>query len=346
MAARSPFTWLDATVREIVVVFFFLLVLVVAGTVGYMLIEEWGWMDGLYFTFITLTTIGYGELHELSTTGRFFTILIAALGIGAFVFIGSRGVQVLLIGHNLRESHMKRQISRMKNHYIICGYGRVGKRIVKDLIKGGESFVVIDRAGETIELLREEGIPFIEGDAEDEKTLNAAALKSAKGLILATPEDSTNVFVSLTAREIRKDLFILARTNSWRNERKLLHAGANKAIAPDEIGARRMAQVILRPHVDRFMDEIFHAESLDRAMDEVTIREDAEIIGKSLAQSHFRQQFDLIVIAVIDGATREMRFNPNAQDAIQAQDILIVLGHSEVIQRLRELHGTPVISHR
>ena len=157
MAARSPFTWLDATVREIVVVFFFLLVLVVAGTVGYMLIEEWGWMDGLYFTFITLTTIGYGELHELSTTGRFFTILIAALGIGAFVFIGSRGVQVLLIGHNLRESHMKRQIGRMKNHYIICGYGRVGKRIVKDLIKGGESFVVIDRAGETIELLREEG---------------------------------------------------------------------------------------------------------------------------------------------------------------------------------------------
>ena len=345
MAARSPFAWLDATVREIVVVFFFLLVLVVAGTVGYMFIEEWGWMDGLYFTFITLTTIGYGELHELSTTGRFFTILIAALGIGAFVFIGSRGVQVLLIGHNLRESHMKRQISRMKNHYIICGYGRVGKRIVKDLIKGGESFVVIDRAGETIDLLREEGIPFIEGDAEDEKTLNAAALKSAKGLILATPEDSTNVFVSLTAREIRKDLFILARTNSWRNERKLLHAGANKAIAPDEIGARRMAQVILRPHVDRFMDEIFHAESLDRAMDEVTIREDAEIIGKSLAQSHFRQQFDLIVIAVIDGATREMRFNPNAQDAIQAQDILIVLGGPEVIQRLRELHGTPVLSH-
>ena len=346
MAVRSPFSWLDATVREIVVVFCFLLTLVVAGTMGYMLIEQWGWVDGLYFTFITLTTIGYGEIHELSTTGRFFTILIAALGIGAFVFIGSRGVQVLLISHNLRESHMKRQISRMKNHYIICGYGRVGKRIVKDLINGGESFVVIDRAGEVIELLREEGIPFIEGNAEDEKTLNAAALKSAKGLILATPEDSANVFVSLTAREIREDLFILARANSRINARKLLHAGANKAIAPDEIGARRMAQVILRPHVDRFMDEVFHAESLDRAMDEVTIREGAEIIGKSLAQSHFRQQFDLIVIAVIDGATREMHFNPNAQDAIQAQDILIVLGHSEVIQRLRELHGTPVVSHR
>lgn len=345
MAVHNPFTWLDITVREIVGVLFFLLVLLVAGTVGYMLIEEWGWVDGLYFTFITLTTIGYGEIHELSTTGRFFTIVVAVLGIGAVAFIAGRSAQMLLLGRNLRESHMKRQISRMKNHYIICGYGRVGRRIVKDMIRGGESFVVIDRAEKMIALLREEGIPFIEGDAEDEKVLNAAALKSAKGLILATPEDSTNVFVSLTARETRKDLFIIARANSRINAQKLLHAGANKAIAPDEIGARRMAQVILRPHVDRFMDEVFHAESLDRAMDEVTIRDGAEIIGKSLAQSNFRQQFDLIVIAVIDGATGDMHFNPDAQDAIKAQDILIVLGRSEVIERLRELHGTPVISH-
>ena len=345
MAVHNPLAWFDTTVREIVGVFFFLLVLVAAGSVGYMLIEGWGWMDGLYFTFITLTTIGYGELHELSTTGRFFTIVIAVLGIGAVAFIAGRSAQVLLIGRNLREGRMKRQINHMKNHYIVCGYGRVGKRIVKDLIRAGEAFVVVDRAEEAIELLREEGIPFLEGDAENEKILNEAALKSAKGLILATPEDSTNVFVSLTARGIREDLFILSRANSRINAQKLLHAGANKAIAPDEIGARRMAQVILRPHVDRFMNEVFHAESLDRAMDEVTIREGAEIIGKSLAQSRFRQQFDLIVIAVIDGATWEMRFNPNAQDAIKAQDILIVLGHPEVIQRLRELYGTPVISH-
>ena len=345
MAVHNPLAWFDTTVREIAGVFFFLIVLVAAGAVGYMLIEGWDWMDGLYFTFITLTTIGYGELHELSTTGRFFTIVIAVLGIGAVAFIAGRSAQVLLIGRNLREGRMKRQINHMKNHYIVCGYGRVGKRIVKDLIRAGEAFVVIDRAEEAIELLREDGIPFLEGDAENEKILNEAGLKSAKGLILATPEDSTNVFVSLTARGIREDLFILARANSRINAQKLLHAGANKAIAPDEIGARRMAQVILRPHVDRFMHEVFHAESLDRAMDEVTIREGAEIIGQSLAQSKFRQQFDLIVIAVIDGATREMRFNPNARDAIKAQDILIVLGHPEIIQRLRELHGTPVVSH-
>lgn len=345
MAIRSRFDWLDATVREIVGVSFFLLVLVAAGTVGYMLIEEWDWLDGLYFTFITLTTIGYGEIHELSTTGRFFTIVIAVLGIGAVAFIAGRSAQVLLIGRNLRERRMKRQINHMKNHYIVCGYGRVGRRIVKDLIRARETFVVIDRAKEVIESLREEGISFLEGDAENEKTLNAAALKSAKGLILATPEDTTNVFVSLTARGIRKDLFILARANSRINAQKLLHAGANKAIAPDEIGARRMAQVILRPHVDRFMDELFLAESFDRAMDEVTIREGAEIIGQSLAQSKFRQQFDLIVIAVIDGTTREMRFNPDARDAIKAQDILIVLGHPEVIQRLREQHGDPIVSY-
>ena len=341
MAAHSRFDWMDVTIREIVVVSLFLLALVLSGTLGYMLIEGWGWLDGLYFTFITLTTIGFGEIHELSAYGRFFTILIAFLGIGAAAFIAGRSAQVLLVGRKLRERHMQKQIGRMKGHYIICGYGRVGRRIAKDLLRAGETFAVIDRAEAAIGSLRKAGIPFIEGDAEDEETLRAAGLGAAKGLIIATPEDSTNVFVSLSARQARQDLFILARANSWNMEKKLLHAGASKAIAPDEIGARRMVQVILRPHVDRFMDEVFRAESIDRAMDEVAIREGAALVGKSLAESHFRQEFDLIVIALIQGATGKMRFNPSAREPIGAGDILIVIGHSEVIERLRELHGTP-----
>ncbi len=341
MAARSRFDWMDVAVREIVVVSLFLCVLIVTGTVGYILIEGWNWIDGLYFTFITLTTIGFEEIHELSTYGRFFTICIAVFGIGAAAFIAGRTAQLLLVGRRIRERQMKRQISHMKNHYIICGYGRVGKRIAKDLLRSGDTFVVIDRSAEEIALLREARIPFVAGDAEDEEILYRAGLDSAKGLILATPEDSTNVFVSLTARQARKDLFILSRANSPNIEKKLLHAGASKAISPDEIGARRMVEVILRPHVDRFMDEIFRAESIDRAMDEITIREGADIAGKSLAESHFRQEFDVIVVAVINGRTQEMHFNPSARDAIQAKDILIVLGHPEIIQQLRELHGTP-----
>ena len=339
---RRRFDWMDNAVREIAVVFLFLCVLIAAGTFGFILIEGWNWVDGLYFTFITLTTIGFGEIHELSTTGRFFTIWIAVLGIGAAAFIAGRSAQLLLVGRKIRERHMKRQISRMKNHYIICGYGRVGRRIAKDLLRSGETFVVIDRSRDVTDALRKADIPFIEGNAEDEEILRRAGLDASKGLILTTPEDSTNVFVSLSARQARKDLFILSRANSRHIEQKLIHAGANKAISPHEIGARRMVEVILRPHVDRFMDEVFRAETIDRAMDEIKIREGAALVGKSLAESHFRQEFDLIVIAVIDGATGEMRFNPSARDAIQAQDILIVLGHREVIQRLRDLHGTPV----
>ena len=341
MDARSRPDWMDVAVREIVVVFIFLCALFAAGTVGYMLIEGWNWIDGLYFTFITLTTIGFEEIGELSTAGRFFTMGVAVLGIGAAAFIAGRSAQLLLIGRRIRERHMKRQISHMKNHYIICGYGRVGKRIAEELIRSRDPFVVIDRAEEEIALLRAARIPFIAGDAEDEDILYRAGLDSAKGLILATPEDSTNVFVSLTARQARKDLFILARANSPNIEKKLLHAGANKAISPDEIGARRMVEVILRPHVDRFMAELFRAESLDRAMDQITIRDGAAIAGKSLAESNVRREFDVIVVAVIDGATEEMRFNPSAQDAIRARDTLIVLGHPDIIEQLRDLHGTP-----
>lgn len=339
---RSRFDWMDSAVREIAAVFLFLCVLIVAGSFGYILIEGWNWVDGVYFTFITLTTIGFGEIHELSTTGRFFTICVAVLGMGAVAFIAGRSAQVLLVGRRIRERQMQRQISRMKDHYIICGYGRVGKRIAKDLLQSGETFVVIDRNREVIDALRKAGVPFIAGNAEDEEVLRRAELDTSKGLILTTPDDSTNVFVSLSARQARKDLFILSRANSRNIERKLIHAGANKAISPHEIGARRMVEVILRPNVDRFMDEVFRAESIDQAMDEIRIREGAGIVGKSLSESHFRQEFDLIVIAVIDGATAEMRFNPSAQDAIRAQDILIVLGRREVIQRLRELYGTPV----
>lgn len=326
----------DPAVREILVASLFLFALLGAGTAGYMVIEGWNWVDGLYFTFITLTTIGFGEIHELSTTGRFFTILIAVFGIGSVAFIATRSAQLLLTSQRLRERHMIKKIERMKNHYVICGYGRIGSRIAEDLHRSNRPFIVIDHSAEQIEELRERGFLFVEGDAEDEETLRAAGLESARGIILALPEDSANVFVTLIAREMNPDLFILARTNYHRNRRKLLHAGADKAISPDEIGADRMAQVILRPQVDRFMDQVLRAGALGLIMDQVTVQEGAPIAGKSLAESNFRQQFDAVVIAVIDGESQDMRFNPNARDTIDENDTLIVLGSQEMIERLRK----------
>ena len=338
---RGCILWVDPAMKDILAVFLFQLALLGMSTTGYVLIEGWNWMDGFYFTFITLTTIGFGEIHELSTAGRLFTIFVAMLGIGSVAFIAGRSAQLLLAGRRLREARMKKKIGYMKHHYILCGHGRIGKRIADHLAHSDVSFVVIDHDKEEIKHLREKGFPFIEGDAEDEETLLEARIRSAKGLILALPEDSANVFVTLVAREINPSVFILARTNSLKNRRKLIHAGANKVINPDEIGADRMAQAILKPRVDEFMDQVLRSGELGRMLDEVTVGRGSSLAGNTLAQSRLGERFDVRVIAVIAGETRKARFDFSEHETIRENDTLIVMGSPETIRNLHEEGGLP-----
>ena len=326
---------LDQTAREIMLASLMLASLLVMGSVGYHLLEGWTLMEGLYMTFITLTTIGFGEIHELSNLGRVFTIIIGLTGIGTVAFVAGRAAQLLLASEALRQRHMLRKIRTMKNHYILCGYGRIGRRVAEDLQHAGQDFVVIDHDEERIEALQDAEIPCVLGDAEDDDVLQEAGIERAAGLIITLPEDSTNVFVTLVARELNPDLLILARTSDEKNRRKLFQAGASKVVAPSDVGADRMAQVILRPNVDRFMEQVLKTSALGLQMEEVHVEEGAPLAGKTLAASHFRQQFDAIVIAVIKNDTAEMTFNPSPHDRIEAGDVLIVLGSSEMIRRLR-----------
>jgi voltage-gated potassium channel len=229
-----------------------------------------------------------------------------------------------------------KQIDDLSGHYIICGYGRVGQRLAEDLQNADRPFVVVDIAEEEIAELRKRNILHVQGNAEDEEVLKTAGLERARGLILTLPEDSSNVFVALTAREMNPDLFILARTVDHDNRSKLLHAGADKVIAPSEVGADRMAQVVLRPNVDDFMERILHANALSLQIDEVEVHRSAPLAGQTLAESNFRQQFDAVVIGIIDADTGDMTFNPTPTSRIEAGDILIVLGDSTVIEALRE----------
>jgi voltage-gated potassium channel len=219
------------------------------------------------------------------------------------------------------------------------------RRIVWDLQGSGKPFVVVEEDEERIETLRGEQVPCIEGDARDEERLRAAGVERARSLLLTLPEDATAVFVTLTAREITRapnhDLFIVARTNDHRNRSKLLTAGADKVVAPLEVGADRMAQVVMRPNVDQFMEEVLHTGALGLQMDEVHVHEDAPLAGRTLAESQFRQQFEAVVIAVIKPDEDDMNFNPQAQMKIQAGDILIVLGNPEMIHRLEQEGCTP-----
>lgn len=322
--------------RELVVANLFLAVVLIIGTAGYMLLEGWSVMDSVYMTFITLTTIGFKEVHELSGPGRFFTIVIGLAGIGSVAFIATRTAQVLLNTRAFRTRTMLRSIDATKDHYILAGYGRIGQRIAKDLKRHDVSFVVIEAKDSKLEELERNGYLFLIGNAENEEVQVAAGIERANGLILTLPEDRANVFATLVAREVNPDLFIMVRTDTHANRRKLIRAGADKVVAPYEIGADRMAQVLLRPSVERFMERVLQADSLAYTMDEVRVEDGAELAGKTLQQSNFRQQFDAIVVAVMDGRTLSMSFNPGSQQPIQAGDTLIVMGSVEMIARLKK----------
>lgn len=331
----EQFARMETTRREIILASFLMLLIFFVGTMGYRALEGWPVMDAVYMTFITLTTIGFAEIHTLSYGGRIFTMFIAFFGIGTAAFIATRATQLLIVNQRIRERHIMRMIDRLSNHYIICGYGRIGRRISRDLLEADTPFVVIDNNPEKIEVVDEEGLLYIEGNAEEEETLKRAGIERAQGIIVSLPEDSDNVFVTLIARELNPSLFVLTRTNAEQNARKMSQAGADKVISPYEIGADRMAQVILRPHLDRFMEQVLGTGPLGLRAEEVVIEEGSPLANKTLAESNFRQQFDTIVIAIVNEETNEIQYNPAADTRLQVNDVLIVLGNEKMIERLR-----------
>ena len=331
---------LDRARREILLAGLALLALLATGTAGYMAIEGMSPMDGLFMTFITLTTIGFSEVSPLSDAGRLFTILISIFGIGTVAFMATRSAQLLVSSQRLQERLMRRKIDDLRDHLIVCGYGRLGRRISRDLLDAGRDIVVVERDPERIEELTASNVLHVAGDAEADESLLAAGIERAGGMILALREDSANVFVALSARGLRPDLFILARASDHRNFPKLVRAGVDKVISPYEIGADRMAQVVLRPNVDAFMEEALSVSGLDLHLDEVAIREGSVLAGRSLVESQFRQRYDTIVVAV-KNAAEGWRYNPSAQLVLQAGDVLVVLGDRERIRRLRTAASAP-----
>ncbi len=316
-------------------------VLHVVGTAGYMFFEKWDAFDAFYMTFITLATIGFGEVRPLSDAGRLFTVVLATVGIGTFATIASRAVQLLVTHPGFRERAMQRRIDKLNGHYVVVGYGRLGRRLAGDLTAAGRDVVVVDRRDDRIAELEEAGLPHVQADAEEAETLRAAGVERAAGLVLVLPNDAANVFVALTAREVRLDgpagrLFIVARTNEASSTPKLLRAGVDKVISPIEIGADRMAQTILRPNVDRFMEQVLGVGALGFHFEEVPIEHGAPLDGRSLVEADFRRRFNAVVVGVRAAVTGEWRFNPDATLPLRAGDTLIVLGPDEMIRRVRQ----------
>jgi voltage-gated potassium channel len=319
-----------------------LVMILLFGTGGFVAIEKSSFLDGLYMTVITITTVGFDEHVALSDAGRVFTIFLIFLG-GGFVLYAFGIVTETIVEGGLRtvirRKKMERELKNLQNHFIVCGFGRIGKVICKILTENHRPFLVIENKEEEIKLLEELGYLFLEGDASDDELLKKALIDKARGLIAVVSSDADNVYIILSAKGLRPDLFVLARTSGSEGaETKLLRAGADKVISPYYIGATRMAQMVVRPTVIDFIDLTVHAGELGLRLEELSVSDEAYIVDKSLHKSNIRQEFDLIVVA-IKRNQGDMLFNPNMKTTILAGDTLVVLGEHENIKAFEKKLG-------
>ncbi len=301
-----------------------------------MMIEGWDFLDALYMTVITLTTVGYGEVHEVSRIGQIYTILLIFIGVAFILFVAGSVVQFMVEGRIrtiLGRRSLDKKIDRLKNHYIVCGYGRIGKVLCNQLKRKPIDLVVIDKNRELIPILDDDKVLYLSGDASDEAILHNAGILRAKGLIAVLATDTDNVFLVLTARQLNPDLYIIARASRDDSKLKLQAAGANKVESPYEMGAVSMAQRIIRPTVTNFLNLAFAHKRKDIQMEEIPVNSSSGLINVMLKDSGIRQQFNLIIIAIKkpDGS---MMFNPSYETVIEAGDTVIAVGQEGNLQRL------------
>ncbi len=318
------------------------LVTVIAfGTFGYAMIEDWQAFDALYMTIITLATVGFREVHELSPEGKIFTIVLIISGTGIIAYTLSSLIQFTLEGQLrkiLGRKKLESRIGKLRDHYIICGYGRIGHLICREFQSRPTPFVIVEQNPNHIERLEREGYMYVEGDATDDETLQAAGIEHAKGLITAVTSDTDNVYITLTARGLNPKLFILARAGEEGAEKKLMRAGASKVISPYTIGASRMAQAILRPSVVDFIELATASEHLALQIEEIRIAADSVLAGKNLINSGIRQSMGIIIVGIKE-SDGKMTFNPPPEKNIEPNSVLIILGERPAISQLEKIAG-------
>ncbi len=314
--------------------------IIILGSLGYVWLEGWDFFDGLYMTVNTLTTVGFGEVHPLSRLGRAYTMALLLLGMGFLFYVVTAVAQVVVEG-KIREALGKRklqkQIKKIRNHYIICGFGRIGEIVARQLAQAGLPLVVIDNDPAASERLESSGYNFLVADATREEVLLEAGIERAKGLVAVVSSDAGNVYITLTARSLNPSLFIVARGEGLGSHKKLLRAGADRVESPHEMGGRKMAHTILRPTVVTLMELAMH-EGVEWSMEEVVVGSSSPLLGLPLKDTGIRQQLNLILVA-IKRADGELLFNPTPQTAIQAGDTLIAVGLRSNLEALEKMLG-------
>lgn len=316
--------------------------LALLGAVGYVVVEEVPYGEALYMTVITLTAVGYEEVFPLSAAGRSYTAVILVLGIswmGAwFAFITAFLVE-LDLRHVLRSRRMTRRIEDLSDHVIVCGVGRTGMEVVRELEHTGAAWVVIERAEHQVERLREE-LPealIVEGDATRDSQLQAAGIDRAKGLVATLSDDTDNLFICLSARDLNPELSIVARASEEETRDKLFRAGASHVVSPEISGGIRMASMLLRPTVMSFLEVATRSSDEALRIEQMKVSEGDDIVGTTLEEARIPQETGLIVIALRRGGEGgEFQFNPGPDTRVEAGDELVVLGQRDQVDRLRD----------
>jgi len=309
---------------------------VMGGALGFMILgdESWSFLDALYMAVITLSTVGFSEVHPLTEAQRIWTILIISFGIGIVLYAFSQAAQFILNFDLLRRRRMEYKASQLRNHFIVCGFGRMGKVICSELSSQNLSFVIIDSNSDKINNIREAGLTYVQGDATMDETLKKANLKDAKGLVVVLSSDSDNLFVTMSARTMNPELFITSRCSVDSNTVKLKRAGADKVVNPYIAGGHKMADLLVEPALEDSVELMTPKENLDLAIEEIKVSALKGFSGKSIRNAGLREEYGLLIAGVIE-ESGEVIISPGPDIMLENNQILMLMGEKEKLKSLK-----------
>lgn len=318
-----------------------LVALLSLGTFGYMIIEGWNWLDALFMSVETFTTVGYGFIHPLSKQGQIFTLIYILFGVILFLYFAAEFAEYIItvnFGKMLGKRKMKKKLAKLKNHHIVCGYGRTGAEITSQLKNSGLEFVVVEKDESFEEIAQKEDCLYVIGDATDDETLIKAGILNAKGIFCALSDDVDNLYLTLSSKNLHPELTIIARCIKASNEAKFKKAGARSVIMPYEICGRRMVASVIKPFVVDFLDVVMHnkGHELELKLEQFMLKENSSLINKTILSSGMRQKTGVIIIAIKRGS--EYITNPTPNTTIMQKDILIALGTTSELSAFEELY--------
>jgi voltage-gated potassium channel len=324
--------------RRFLQIIYAVVIVVAIGVIGYKLIEGWTLLDSLYMTVITLGTVGYREVHPLSTGGMVFTIVLIVIGVGVIFYALTTMVQYIIEGNLaniLGRRRMKEKIAKLRGHIIVCGYGRVGREVARVFQEERIPFVVIDHNSEAIAKAAADGYLHLVGNATNDDILKESGILQARGLVAATGSDADNVFITLSARELHPDLFITARAGAPESEAKLKRAGADRTIYPHVLGGRRLAMLALRPLVVDFVDTALESRGQELVLENIEVGPGSPVAGKTVREG--RSCCSGATILAVKKKGGALLTSLSDDTSLELGDKLVVVGNRE---QLRTLEGS------